>query len=250
MDESDSAADADGTTIGLLGASPAVRARLENRRVLEGREAIAANEPDAIVTVGESALGERLDLDTGAPTLPVDAGAGIPSIAEDAVDAALGAFFEGQAERVDRPILAVSIDGTHHGRALFDVTLVSDRPAHISGFRVTQGEESVLDVRADGVVVATPAGSHGYARAAGGVRVATGTEALAIVPVSAFATSDERWITPVDPLTVSVEREDTPVDVRADERAVGTVSGGATVEIVPDGSITTLVPPKGRSDDA
>jgi len=244
MDEADATTGADRPTIGLLGGSHTARRSLESHQVLEGTESIASADPDVIVTVGESALGDRLALETEAPTLPVDVGPGIRSVPADALDAALDAALGGDAAQMEHPVLAVSVDGADRERALFDVTLVSDRPAHISEFRVTRQGASVLDTRADGVVVATPAGSHGYARAAGGVRVAGETEALAIVPVSAFATSDERWITPIEPLTVSVEREETPVDVRADDRVVETVTGGATVELRPDGKITTLVPPE------
>jgi NAD+ kinase len=243
MDEADVTTDADRPTIGLLGGSPAVRRDLEGRRVREGAESITAADPDVIVTVGEAALGDRLELETNAPTLPVDVGPGIRSVGRDALNGALETVIDGDAEWIEYPVLAVSVDGGDRERALFDVTLVSDRPAHISAFGVTQGGQSVLDTRADGVVVATPAGSHGYARAAGGVRVAGGTEALAIVPISAFATSDERWITPIESLSVSIEREETPVEVRADDRVVGTVAGGATVEVTPDGGIGTVVPP-------
>jgi NAD+ kinase len=161
--------------------------------------------------------------------------------------AALERAIDGRATRIDRPVLTVSIDGTVRDRALFDVTLVSDRPAHISEFRVERGDRAVVETRADGVVVATPAGSHGYARAAGGGRVATGTEALSIVPISAFATSADRWITPIEPLTITVEREETPVAVRADDRGLDVVTGGATVEVAPDGTVTTLVPPESAS---
>lgn len=247
MGDSDGAVDTTQPTIGLLGASTSVRSALADRQLREGIAAIRASPVDVVVAIGESAIGQRLELDTPAPTLPVDVDMGLPSVAVPEVAEALNAVIDNRAEPVDRPVLGVSIDGGPVHRALFDVTVVSERPAHISEFEVSHGGETILETRADGIVVATPAGSHGYARAAGGVRVATDTEALVIVPISAFATADERWIVPIDALSVSVTREETPVQVRADDRVVETVTGGSTLEVRPTDALSTVVPSPSES---
>ncbi|WP_394351524.1 hypothetical protein [Halobacterium bonnevillei] len=52
--------------------------------------------------------------------------------------------------------------------------MVTAEPARISEYAVETGTERVDEVRADGVVAATPAGSHGYARDADGPLLSRG----------------------------------------------------------------------------
>lgn len=158
-----------------------------------------------------------------APVLAVDTEPGVHSVASADLDDALDAVVAGDYETVRHPVLAV--DGPQErGYALFDLTLVTAEPARISEFSVHSGGERLAEFRADGVVCATPAGSHGYARAADGPLVAPQTGVVAVVPIAPFAIGTDHWVLPVDDVTLCVERNEAPVELLCDDRRVGLVA--------------------------
>jgi NAD+ kinase len=205
--------------IGVVGdATGAVTAALEtageNVRALDA-ERVTDGGPDAIVAVGTPALtalvAERPVPEV--PVLPIDAGPGF-SGTEDAADAAR-ALGRGEYATVDHPVFGVAVGDEHAGNAVVDVMIVTSDPGSISEFRIASGEV-IEAVRADGVVVATPAGSHGYARSAGGPRIRPGVDAAAVVPVAAFTMSPDRWVVGLDaPVEITSER-DVPVSLLLD----------------------------------
>jgi NAD+ kinase len=209
-----------------------------------GHDAVGdAAAPPPVVAVGEAGLIAARDATV--PVLPVDV-SGVPAVDREGAAAALSAVREGSGgASIAIPRLAVEHAGVRVGSAVFDVTLLTDAPARISAFRIAAAGP-LADIRADGVVVATPAGSHGYARDAGGVAVAPETDALAVVPVAPFATATDRWIVPVTPVVVDVVR-DCPATLVLDDAVAGTVATGESVRIRPDGTLDLLVPPSSRS---
>lgn len=128
---------------------------------------------------------------------------------------------------VEAAPLVVSVDGTR-STAAFDATLVTSEPARISEYAVSVAGRPHATFRADGVVVASPLGSHGYARTAGGPKLAFGT-GLAVVPIAPFATIADTWVIE-PPVSVCVERE-TPVTVLADADRIATGRAELTVDI-------------------
>jgi NAD+ kinase len=133
-------------------------------------------------------------------------------------------------------------------RALFDLTLVSEEPARISEFTVRSGTDTVDCFRADGVVVATPAGSGDYARAAGGPVVGRGTGVVAVVPISPFATDTDHWVLDAASVVLRVERDDNPVELLVDGRSEGRVVPGEGLRIAPESELT-LAAVSGRRTD-
>ncbi|ELZ86741.1 ATP-NAD kinase [Haloferax elongans ATCC BAA-1513] len=221
-----------------------------------------ATSSDIVVAVGEKAVVDAT-LDSTGPVLPVDCGTpwSVPRrLLGDTVDSLLA----GDIRAVDHPILSVSVDGDHVGRALFDVMLVTSEPARISEYAVSHRrrgaavlngrDENDTDVtadataetaewrvadefRADGVVVASPLGSSGYARAAGGSVVGVGA-GLSVVPVSPYATRTDSWVFD-PPLRLSVERDDAPVSLVVDDTVARPVAPheSVVVEIVETASL-------------
>ncbi|WP_416839023.1 ATP-NAD kinase [Haloferax sp. DFSO52] len=210
---------------------------------------------DVVVAVGESAVTDAVfDTAWDCPVLPVDCGMpwSVPRLElADAVSSVLA----GDSWPVEHPILSLSVGADHVGRALFDTMLVTSEPAHISEYGVAHIrpgasvdaplEETTADdwatvdeFRADGVVVATPLGSTGYARAAGGPVV--GPDAgVAVVPVSPYATQTDTWVYQ-PPLRLTVERDDTPVSLVVDDEVVCDVAPDDPVYITLDGTATLV----------
>ncbi|MFC4246630.1 NAD(+)/NADH kinase [Natribaculum luteum] len=207
---------------------------------------LTEREPSVLVAVGEPALLAAVRAETTVPVLPVDAGRGIRSVPSSRLAAAVRTVLDGESHRRQWPVLDVAVDGDGRYRALFDVTLVTDEPARISEFGVRSRDREVAQFRADGVVVATPAGSHGYADAAGGPLLSPAIDGVAVVPISPFVTQTRHWVLPDDDLYLSVEREEGPVALCIDDDAVATITPDSTVVIAASGSLSTLVVPDGR----
>lgn len=227
--------------VGVVGADHARAVRAVGGEPLVGtaNEVVAAG-VEAVVAVGERALCALVVAGVEAPVLPVDAGPGVASVAAADLEPALDGVLTGAYTRSERPVLGTG----RSTRALFDCMLVTAEPARISEYTVHSGDHHVATFRADGVVVATPAGSHGYARRADGPVVAPGTGVVAVVPVAPFSTDADNWVVTPDRLRLTVERDEAPVELLADDRVAGEVAAGAPVEFETTGSLDVAVVPE------
>lgn len=206
------------------------------RRAVEtaGGRLVDAAAADALVAVGDDTLRDVLVTEAGSasPTRPVipvrNPEPGGPSDAAG-VEGAVRRLLDGTERRVSCPVVAVETNGSVVGRAVFDVTLVTDEPARISEYAVETTTRHREAFRADGVVVATPLGSEGYANAAGGPVVAPGT-GLAVVPIAPFRTRKDTWVVN-DGVTLTVERESETVSLVLDGSPHGTVVPGRSVDV-------------------
>lgn len=146
----------------------------------------------------------------------------------------LPALFRQLADHADRQPPTVDVHpldvsvGDKQSTAVFDTTLMTSEPARISEYTIRVDGRPHAEFRADGVVVASPLGSSGYSRAAGGPQLAPGT-GVGVVPIASFATMTDTWVlTP--PVSVRVERDDS-VSVFADTSRLATGGSELTVEI-------------------
>lgn len=201
---------------------------------------------DVVVAVGEASLRRAL-LDGGAPVLAVDVD--LPAaVSLDGLTRALEAHVGGDRYSTTPVALLDVRAGAHTGRAVFDVSLLTTEAAKISGYGVHEGDVTHGRFRADGVVVATPIGSHGYAQAVGGPLLSPGT-GLAAVPVSPFATHADSWVVG-SAVRVTVERDDSEVSLFVDDRELARLSEGDEVTISVDGEAELLTPPVGDGSGA
>jgi len=196
---------------------------------------------DYVVAVGEGALLAVARAAPSVPVLPVAAGRGVRSVPHGEVEAGIAAFLDGEYDRDSHPVYDATVGERTGVRLLLDCLLVTAEPAQISEFAVRAGGEPVAQFRADGVVVATPAGSSGYARRAGGPVLPPETDVAVVVPVAPFATDTDHWVVPAADLRVSVERDVAAVDLVADDRVVGTVSPADTVRLTPAETVDIAV---------
>ena len=203
---------------------------------------VGPDDADVVVAVGETALSDVGPV-VDAPILAVDVD-GLLSVPRSTAPDVIRTLTRGQFRTVTQPLVAVEC-GAERTRALFDVTLVTAEPARISEYSVLSDGDEIDRFRADGVVVATPLGSHGYAHSAGGPVLAPPDDSLVTVPIAPFAIGADRWVLPLTETTLRVEREDAPVDCFADVDRVGAVTPGEPVRIRPDG-VVRFVRPEGR----
>ncbi|WP_254537628.1 ATP-NAD kinase [Halomarina litorea] len=193
---------------------------------------------EAVVAVGESAL-LSLVPDGARPTLAVDV-CGPLSFSRERAAAALSHLARGTLETVDQSVVAVEYPGGRE-HVLTDAMLVTAEPARISEYSVHHRGREVARFRADGCVVATPLGSHGYAAAAGGPSLAPTAGVAAVVPVAPFAIDTDRWVLPL-PLSLCVERDEADVELLADDRRAGSIPAGEPVRLGRAGDLPLVDP--------
>ncbi|SDQ34325.1 NAD(+)/NADH kinase [Natronobacterium texcoconense] len=185
---------------------------------------------DVLVARGDRTLSVLARAGIDSPVVPVAPATGVEAVDPDQVSNAVAAVLEGDATVRERAVL--ELEGVDAGtqRALLDVALVTDEPARISEYGVHSLDGEVATFRADGVVVATPAGSHGYASAVDASLLSSAVDAVAVAPIAPFVTNTRRWVLP-QKVTLTVERDEGDVTVLADGQAVETVSLGADVTV-------------------
>jgi NAD+ kinase len=164
----------------------------------------------------------------------------------DVLDRIAGGEGHAGVSTVEHPLLAVSVDGEPVDSALFDVTLVTSEPARISEYGVRGDGEDHGTFRADAVTVATPIGSTGYARRAGGPVSSPGT-GLVVVPIAPFSTRTDTWVLR-SPVTLSVERDEEPVSLVIDDEERRGVETDEPVSIVVDDQVRIVVPAPADSE--
>ena len=196
--------------------------------LVAGEEGAVGTAAELVVAVGDDALTTVGRRDLSTPILPVECGPGVPSASITDVPAVVRSILETGGRASERATLAVSVDETVE-RALFDVALVTDGPARISEYSVRSGREIVARLRADGIVVATPAGSSRYASAAGGPTVDGAVECAVVVPIAPFVTQRKRWVLSPNELSVTVERDDCAVSLQVDGTVRASVDAESTV---------------------
>lgn len=188
-------------------------------------EPTASGEADVVVAVGERALLSLVRAHVSVPVLPVSVGTNVEDVPRHAVERAVADLREGEWTVVDRPVLTATVADEAYP-ALMDVMAVTEEPAKISEYTIETGrgdERRTVDrVRADGVVVSTPAGTPGYASSAGGPVLEPDLAAVAVVPVGPFRVEQSHYVLAL-PTTVTVARDEVPVSLLADDAAVGTV---------------------------
>ncbi|HEY6551020.1 MAG TPA: NAD(+)/NADH kinase [Solirubrobacterales bacterium] len=169
---------------------------------------------------------------TGVPVFGVNFGTVgfLAAVERDEAEEGIRRALAGETEMIDLPALSVEIDGGHF--AFNDVSFSrrpQDRVAELS-YRIA-GEE-VGNVRCDGLVAATPAGSTGYNLANQGPILAWGVKGYVVSYIAPHSlTARALVVAPADVLTVGNAPGREPVDVAIDGAQAGTLAPGAAFDI-------------------
>jgi len=239
------------TTVGVAGAGAESVADLVAAAggdpVVGDPEAVLDAEPDAAVALGENAVTALATRAPDLPVLTVDGPAGLLSVPSDAAPDAVERLLDGEWTAHARTLLDVVVGGTAapaaSATALLDVTLMTAEPARISEYAVEASAGAPDAFRADGVTVATPAGSGGYARNAGGPSLSPAVGGAVVVPVAPFAIDQARWVLE-HPLTLSVERDEFPVELFVDGERLQEVTTDTPVSVRRAGAATFVGVPE------
>ncbi|MFC6718458.1 NAD(+)/NADH kinase [Natrialbaceae archaeon GCM10025810] len=215
---------------------------------------VLESDPSLLLAVGDRSLSATARAGADTPVLAIDAGPGIVDVPLASVRAALDRIFADGADARIRELSVLGVDagGTDLAgeRALFDATLVTEEPAKISEYAVSSRGERVGRFRADGVVVATAAGSEGYANAVGAPRLSPAVDGLTVVPIAPFVTDRDQsqWVLPDDDLSISIVRDESAVCLVVDGRTSTPLPPGSRVSIVVADTLRTLVVPEIREE--
>ncbi len=116
-----------------------------------------------------------------------------PRDAIETIEEVLYGFSYLERMRVD-----VFLNGEMLETATNEIAIMSAKPAKIIQFQVHVNDCLLDNMRADGVVFATPTGSTAYAMSAGGPIVSPRVNAIVVVPIAPFKLSSRPWIIPSD----------------------------------------------------
>ena len=167
-------------------------------------------------------------------------------------DTPLGSMFD-----VMREVLAGQFKIKHHfaleANVYNDVTLISsglamndvvlqrnDHPRMIE-FEMYARDQLVFCLRADGLVLATPAGSTAYALSAGGAIIHPEIEAISVVPICPHTVSNRPIILPADDhIELKLIDSPAPAALNLDGQVHSTLDAGESVHIKRAGEISLV----------
>jgi NAD+ kinase len=170
---------------------------------------------------------------TGVPVFGVNFGTVgfLAAVERDEAEQGIRRALAGETETVDLPGLAIDVEGEERF-ALNDVSFSRrprDRVAELS-YRIA-GEE-VGNVRCDGLVAATPAGSTGYNLANQGPILAWGVTGYVVSYISPHSlTARALVVAPSDVLSVVNAAGREPVDVAIDGAQVAPLAPGDVLDV-------------------
>jgi NAD+ kinase len=170
---------------------------------------------------------------TGTPVFGVNFGTVgfLAAVDRDDAEAGIRRALAGETETIDLPALAIEVGGG--GRFAFNDVSFSRRPAdRVAELSYRIAGEEVGNVRCDGLVAATPAGSTGYNLANQGPILAWGVKGYVVSYISPHSlTARALVVAPGDVLTVGNAAGREPVDVAIDGAQAGTLAPGATLDV-------------------
>jgi NAD+ kinase len=96
----------------------------------------------------------------------------------------------------DRLKLGIAVNGERLPDAANEAVIKAAHPSKMLSLRVASNDELIEDIRADGVIMATPTGSTSYSMSAGGPIVDPRIEAFIMVPLAAFKLGARPFVFP------------------------------------------------------
>jgi NAD+ kinase len=155
----------------------------------------------------------------------------LATVERDGLDAGFARALKGDFDVLALPALTVSTSAGDRV-AVNDISFHRRQELRVADLGYAVGGEALGDVRCDGIVVATPAGSTGYNLANGGPVLAWGVAGYVVSFIAPHTlTARALVVAPDDVLQVVNRSKGEPVDVTTDGRRVCTLEAEERVEL-------------------
>lgn len=126
---------------------------------------------------------------------------------------------------VERGRMGVKLNAYELPCAMNEAVIITSRPAKVSQFRISIDGKLMEEIKADGVVFATPTGSTAYAMSAGGPIVDPRVDGIIIVPLAPYKLSARPWVVPAGSvIKLELLKEDKESMVVVDGQYTATVT--------------------------
>jgi len=96
----------------------------------------------------------------------------------------------------ERSRLGIRVNDEIFPCATNEVVIITANPAKMLSYRIFVDKSPLEELRADGVVFATPTGSTAYAMSAGGPIIDPRVDGMVIVPLAPYKLSSRPWVLP------------------------------------------------------
>ena len=170
---------------------------------------------------------------TGVPVFAMNFGeiGFLATVEKDGLDAGFDRALRGDFEVLALPALDVNVSSGDR-LAVNDISFHRRQDLRVAELAYSVVGEQLGEVRCDGLVVATPAGSTGYNLANGGPVLAWGVEGYVVSFIAPHTlTARALVVAPDDVLQVVNRSETDPVDVTTDGRTICTLEPQEHVEV-------------------
>ena len=155
----------------------------------------------------------------------------LATVERDGLDDGIGRALRGEFEVLRLPALSVKTASGEH-LAVNDISFHRRQDLRVAELGYSVVGEELGEVRCDGLVVATPAGSTGYNLANGGPVMAWGVQGYVVSFIAPHTlTARALVVAPGDALQVVNRSPEEPVDVTTDGRRVCTLDPHERVEV-------------------
>jgi NAD+ kinase len=228
---------------GALAAGVEVRvpaAEVEKHALQERDGAVFGAEPGAdtdlaVVLGGDGTILSTLRLFAGrrVPVFAFNFGAigFLATLEGDDIEAGMERALRGEFDLMPLPGLRFEADGSRQ-LAVNDISFHRRPEGRVAELGYSVRGEELGEVRCDGLVVATPAGSTGYNLANGGPVLAWGVEGFVVSFIAPHTlTARALVVAPDDGLEVANRSIDEPVDLTTDGRPAGSLDPGKQLSI-------------------
>ena len=232
--------------VAQLAANAGVELRLPQEEVdkhcLDGlpAKAVLTRDPDAATDLALVLGGDGTILSTmrrfagrAVPVFAINFGAigFLATVDREDLDSGISRALRGDFEVLALPALEVSDGGEAHV-AVNDLSFHRRPELRVAELGYSVVGEELGEVRCDGLVVSTPAGSTGYNLANGGPVLAWGVEGYVVSFIAPHTlTARALVVAPDDVLQVVNRSHEEPVDLTTDGRRVGTLAPQERVEV-------------------
>ncbi|OGS42042.1 MAG: hypothetical protein A3K67_07840 [Euryarchaeota archaeon RBG_16_62_10] len=191
---------------------------------------------DVIITIGGDGTILRTLQGTDTPILGVNAGVlgFLTEVQADEIGPAVRKIISGRFRIEERLKLRTVMDGKRLEDATNEAVIHTAHIAKMRHFSISVDGTPATEMRADGLIVATPTGSTCYAMSVGSSIIDPRVEALVIAPIAPFRLSARPFVVPARSkisITVEEPRECIMVidgqceyDIKGDEKMVFTAS--------------------------